>query len=199
MTSSLRFWRKQRGISQTALARKIGVDQPAISGFENGDKEPTAESWELIASTLNIPVDVLFAPPPISFGGTTDTVIQRTTSESPSADGVKSRKARRPQGFGRVTFLTPSQARVKMQLRKTIKLSDEEWDGVEVFVELPCEDDPDAIREAKAEAVKYCQDFIEEEIGRITQDYINQFNRVIVEKVESGEESGIFENTSRSQ
>ena len=182
-------------MSQLTLAQKIGVDQALISKFENGDKEPTAESWERIASTLNIPIDVIFAPPPISFGGTTDAITHRTTSELPNGDGTKSRKARRPQGFGRVTFLTPSQARVKMQLRKTIKLSDEEWDGVEVFVELPCEDDPDAIREAKAEAVKYCQDFIEEEIGRITQDYINQFNRVTVERVESGEESGVSEGT----
>lgn len=197
MTNSLRFWRKLRGISQTALARKIGVEQPIISWFETGDKDPTAETWEQLASTLDVPIDVLFAPPPISFGGTTDAIIERTTSEAPNVDGKKSRKARRSQGFGRVTFLTPSQARVKMQLRKTIKLSDEEWDGVEVFVELPCEDDPDAIREAKTEAVKYCQDFIEEEIGRIIQEDTIRFNRALVERVENGEVSGIPEDTSR--
>lgn len=195
MTNSLRFWRKQRGVSQTQLGAKVGVQQGVISSFETGEREPTAETWQMMADLLVLPVETLFAPPPLSFGSNTDTIIERTSAEAANGDGSKSRKARKQQGFGRVTFLTPSQARVKVQLRKTIKLSDEEWDGVEVYVELPCEDDPDAVREAKAEAVRYCQDFIAEEIGRIEQEYITQFNKQMVGRVEDvGEEPSVFEN-----
>ncbi len=202
MINSLRFWRKQSGISQTQLGRKIGVDQAMVSYFENGDREPTAECWELIGNALSIPVDKLFGPPPIVFGGTQDSIVERVTSiPVPGEENGKSKKARRPQGFGRVTFLTPSQAKVGVQIQKTIKISDEEWDGVRVWVELPCEDDPDAVRETKIEAVKYCTDFVNEEIGRITQEYINQFNQAQVgkvEEVESGEIAAVLENSQGS-
>lgn len=195
MTNSLRFWRKQRAISQTRLAEKIGVEQPMVSWFENGDKEPTAETWEKIAAALNVPVDVLFAPPPISFGGTADSIVERVSSLPAAGDeSGKSKKARRPQGFGRVTFLTPSQAKVGVQLQKTIKLADDEWDGVRVWIELPCEDDREAILETKAEAVRYCKDFVDQEIGRISQEYLTQFNGRTVEGFDAVEEPSLPEN-----
>lgn len=196
MTNSLRFWRKQRAISQTRLAEKIGVEQPMISWFESGDKEPTADTWEKIAALLNVPVDVLFAPPPISFGTTSDSIVERVSSVPavPGDESGKSKKARRPQGFGRVNFLTPSQAKIGVQLQRTIKLADDEWDGVRVWIELPCEDDREAILETKAEAVRYCTDFVDQEIKRITQEYIIQFNGRQVEGVDGGEESSLPEN-----
>ena len=195
MTNSLRFWRKQRAISQTRLAEKIGVEQPMVSWFENGDKEPTVETWENIAAALNVPVDVLFAPPPISFGGTADSIVERVSSiPTVGEESGKSRKARRPQGFGRVTFLTPSQAKVGVQLQKTIKLADDEWDGVRVWIELPCEDDREAILETKAEAIRYCTDFVDQEMRRIVQEYRTQFNDQRVEGFDAIEESGLLEN-----
>ncbi len=195
MTNSLRFWRKQRAISQTRLAEKIGVEQPMVSWFETGDKEPTAETWEKIAAVLNIPVDVLFAPPPISFGTTSDSIVERVTSlPTVGEESGKSKKARRPQGFGRINFLTPSQAKVGVQLQKTIKLADDEWDGVRVWIELPCEDDREAILETKAEAVRYCMDFVDQEIGRIIQEYRIQFNGDKVESFDAAEEPSLHEN-----
>ena len=184
MTNSLHFWRKLMGMNQIALARKIGVEQSIISQFENGDREPTANTWEKIATALNIPVDRLFSPPPLMLRGHEEAVVERTASapgrEEPPG---KSRKARRPQGFGTINFLTPSQAKVGVQLQKTIQLADNQWDGARVWVELPCDDDPVAIRETKTEAVRYCRDFLNEEIGRIEAEDRARFNQELVERM----------------
>ena len=200
MKSSLSFWRKKRGINQISLGRQIGVEQSMVSMFENGDREPTPEIWEKISQVLSVPVDVFFSPPPIQFGLGSELTIEQTTSvpSVPGEEKGKSKKAKRvPNGFGSINFLTSSQARVCVQLRKTIKLTDEEWDGVEVRVELPCEDDDVAIQETKALAARYAGDFVHQEIKRIEQEWIIEHNGQQVERVEemdAREESGFSEN-----
>lgn len=184
-TNSLRFWRKQRGISQKNLAEKIGSSQPMVCYFETGEREPTMETWKQIEAVLNIPLETLFAEPPFSFGSNEDSLIERVTTAPVVGDeSVKSKRVNQPNGFRRVTFLSESNAKVGLQLQKTIKLTDEEWDGVRVWVELPCGDDPLEIQEAKTEAVGYCQRFLNEEIKRIQQEYIDQFNHAMVETVD---------------
>jgi len=55
-SAKLRWWRKQRGISQFELAQRAGVSQRHISFLELGRSEPSREMIELIASVLNVPL-----------------------------------------------------------------------------------------------------------------------------------------------
>jgi transcriptional regulator with XRE-family HTH domain len=56
----LRALREQRGISQMALAQKVGVEQPYISLVENGKQEPCLRNIEALATGLNVSLKTLF-------------------------------------------------------------------------------------------------------------------------------------------
>ena len=43
-----------------ALAEKIGISQPSISGIATGKQKPSLDTIEKIASALNVPVSELF-------------------------------------------------------------------------------------------------------------------------------------------
>jgi transcriptional regulator with XRE-family HTH domain len=55
-SAKMRWWRKQRGISQLDLAQRAGVSQRHVSFLELGRSEPSREMIELIASALNVPL-----------------------------------------------------------------------------------------------------------------------------------------------
>ena len=64
----VKFYRKQRGITQVELAEKVGyVSSGAISEIESGDKAPSIEKLEAIAEVLRVPVSILVTP--IDFNG----------------------------------------------------------------------------------------------------------------------------------
>jgi transcriptional regulator with XRE-family HTH domain len=48
--------RKQRGLSQEALAEVIGVHRTYMGGVERGERNLTLKSVERIASKLGVPV-----------------------------------------------------------------------------------------------------------------------------------------------
>lgn len=50
-TENLKNLRKSKGLSQTALAKLLGVDQRTVSAWENGVCEP---SFELLARLCEI-------------------------------------------------------------------------------------------------------------------------------------------------
>ena len=54
--------RVRKGLTQTALARAIGVRQPVIARVESGEHVPTIETLIKIASALDIEIMVGIAP-----------------------------------------------------------------------------------------------------------------------------------------
>lgn len=55
----LAFWRKKRGLTQTALAEQIGVTQAYLSEIESGKKEARIGVLRELASALKVTVDEL--------------------------------------------------------------------------------------------------------------------------------------------
>lgn len=56
----LRQLREEKGMSQIALAEKIGVEQPGISLVENGKQEPCLKYIELLALGLGVTLSRMF-------------------------------------------------------------------------------------------------------------------------------------------
>ena len=56
----VRALREARGISQMALAEKVGVEQPYISLVENGKQEPCLRNIESLAIGLEVSLSKLF-------------------------------------------------------------------------------------------------------------------------------------------
>lgn len=55
-------YRTKHGLSQTQLAEKIGVKQPAVARLEAGEKNPTWETLTRLSQTLHIEFLVDIAP-----------------------------------------------------------------------------------------------------------------------------------------
>ncbi|MFL0196961.1 helix-turn-helix domain-containing protein [Clostridium sp. WILCCON 0269] len=51
--------RKSHGMSQSDLAEKLGVTQQTVSKYENGSREPDAETLKLLSSIFNVSIDYL--------------------------------------------------------------------------------------------------------------------------------------------
>lgn len=62
MGSVIQKAREARGITQIALADKIGVSLRTIIAIENGKRNPTFEVLYRIIRELNIPADLIFRP-----------------------------------------------------------------------------------------------------------------------------------------
>lgn len=56
---NLRKLRKQRGLSQAQLARKVRTGQAAISFWETGEREPKEETVKRVAKALGVSVGAL--------------------------------------------------------------------------------------------------------------------------------------------
>lgn len=52
--------RKERGLSQAALATELGFTKSSVNMYERGDREPGLESLETIADFFNVDMDYLF-------------------------------------------------------------------------------------------------------------------------------------------
>jgi DNA-binding XRE family transcriptional regulator len=55
----LAFWRKKRGLTQVALAKKVGVTQAYMSEIESGKKEARVGVLKELAAALKVTVDEL--------------------------------------------------------------------------------------------------------------------------------------------
>lgn len=53
---------KQRGITLNALAEKIGISQPSISGIATGKQKPSFDTLEKLADALEVGIGELFQP-----------------------------------------------------------------------------------------------------------------------------------------
>lgn len=57
---SIAYMRKQKGMSQEDLSKKLGLTQGTISQWENGVTLPTADKLPEIAKVLDCTIDDLF-------------------------------------------------------------------------------------------------------------------------------------------
>jgi transcriptional regulator with XRE-family HTH domain len=55
-------YRSEHGLSQNALARKLGVSQPAVARMETGEHLPTLQTLAQIADALHIEVLIDITP-----------------------------------------------------------------------------------------------------------------------------------------
>lgn len=53
--------RRQRGMSQEALAEKLGVSRQAVSKWETGDAEPGLDKLRLLADAFDVTADWLLS------------------------------------------------------------------------------------------------------------------------------------------
>ena len=58
--SRLKYLRKQDGITQEQLAKRLGIAKSTISMYENGHREPDFESIEAIADFFNVNMRTFF-------------------------------------------------------------------------------------------------------------------------------------------
>lgn len=56
----LRVWREYRGLSQQALADRVGLSKMTISSLETGRQSTSIRNWRLLADALSIDlIDIL--------------------------------------------------------------------------------------------------------------------------------------------
>ena len=55
-------YRMEHGLSQTALARELGMQQPAVARLEAGDHEPTFSTLERLARGMGIEFHIAITP-----------------------------------------------------------------------------------------------------------------------------------------
>lgn len=59
MKNRIRELRKEKGLSQRELAKKVGVSFQSISFYENEDRVPKLETWIKLANFFNVPVSYI--------------------------------------------------------------------------------------------------------------------------------------------
>ena len=59
MLNRLKEIRQEKNLSQTDIAKALGVTRQAISLYEKGEREPKLETWQKLADFFNVPVDYL--------------------------------------------------------------------------------------------------------------------------------------------
>jgi DNA-binding XRE family transcriptional regulator len=57
--SPLAFWRKRAGVTQGALAEKVGVTQNYLSDVETGKRAGPVSLWLKLSGALGVPVEAL--------------------------------------------------------------------------------------------------------------------------------------------
>ena len=51
--------RQEKNLSQTDIAKALGVTRQAISLYEKGDREPKLETWQKLADFFHVPTEYL--------------------------------------------------------------------------------------------------------------------------------------------
>lgn len=59
MKNRLKEIRQEKNLSQTDIAKALGVTRQAISLYEKGNRELKLETWQKLADYFNVPVDYL--------------------------------------------------------------------------------------------------------------------------------------------
>lgn len=61
---NLRARRLELGLTQAALAKRIGAQQPYVADLENGERNPTLATLAKLAKALKVPPDFFLSPQP---------------------------------------------------------------------------------------------------------------------------------------
>lgn len=64
LSARIATWRDERGLSQTDLARHVGVTPAAVNHWEEGKTQPTHENLALIAQALGLSMSEFWGPLP---------------------------------------------------------------------------------------------------------------------------------------
>lgn len=67
-SQQLRELRKERGLTQEELAKKLELAKSSISMYENGKRKPSFEVLEMFADFFNVNLDTLYGTSPINNG-----------------------------------------------------------------------------------------------------------------------------------
>lgn len=59
MKNRLKEIRQEKNLSQTDIAKALGVTRQAISLYEKGDREPKLETWQKLADFFHVPTEYL--------------------------------------------------------------------------------------------------------------------------------------------
>ena len=57
--SMLKYYRKKTGLSQEALAEKVGIQRSTIANYEQGRRDPDFETEEKLADFFDIDINTL--------------------------------------------------------------------------------------------------------------------------------------------
>ena len=80
-------YRAQHGLSQSALARRIGVSQPVVARLESGEHDPRVATLMKLSGTLGLRFDIDIHPTSMSS-------IRSTAVDVGSSDAVSERVVR---------------------------------------------------------------------------------------------------------
>ena len=59
MKNRLKELRHEKNLSQTDIAKALGVTRQAISLYEKGDREPKIDTWQKLADFFEVPTEYL--------------------------------------------------------------------------------------------------------------------------------------------
>lgn len=59
MKNRLKELRHEKNLSQTDIAKALGVTRQAISLYEKGDREPKIDTWQKLADFFKVPTEYL--------------------------------------------------------------------------------------------------------------------------------------------
>ena len=98
LAEQLRFFRKQKGLSQEELAEQTGLSNAFISALERAVANPTLDTLERLSAGLQIPISMLL--------DTTDTVKKDETIRKIIIDNVTKMEAEQLKIMLSLTRLT---------------------------------------------------------------------------------------------
>ena len=62
INEKIRYFRKQRGLSQELLAERTGINQADISKLENGTRNPSVNLLKRLAEGMGMALKIEFVP-----------------------------------------------------------------------------------------------------------------------------------------
>ena len=95
MQNRIRHWRRQRGLTQEALGRLVGLGKPTISKLERGDLHLRDVTIAKLVGALDVPAQELLGDYAPGASGAVDSVAETADRPSPRA-ASRARPRRRP-------------------------------------------------------------------------------------------------------
>lgn len=88
-SKNLKYIREKKGLSQTKLAEKIGVNQTTIARWEDDNRVPTIDNAVDVANALNIPLPDLLGKDLMLNNDNSKNVYDEKIKELETSTGIK--------------------------------------------------------------------------------------------------------------